>query len=199
MALGGQPFCAGCQAGAARVHETQFITQRCGLSLELRPDSKVFLLVMFYSCGYRMENMGGLGGEWQQPGSRGDGSGGGSDGGAEDGGGGGGRAGGVESSGGGGGGVMEMAGDVEVEVVLAVPRHRALGLLSHLMWTQKVGLLPRASHTATPQATCLLPWAYLLLGCSLRINRLAHKCSPSPDHVPLPANNCWDGGTRLSS
>lgn len=64
--------------------------------------------------------MGGLGGEWQQPGSRGDGSGGGSDGGAEDGGGGGGRAGGVESSGGGGGGVMEMAGDVEVEVVLAV-------------------------------------------------------------------------------
>lgn len=153
---------------------------------------------MFYPCGYRMENMGHLGGEWQQPGSRGDGSGGGSDGGAEDGSGGRGRAGGVESSGGGCGGVMEMVGAVEVMVVLAVPRHRALGLLSHLMWTQKVGLLPSTRHTATPRATCLLPWAYLLLDCSLRINQLALPLRITPVY-PLTTAGMGERGLALES
>ena len=77
-------------------------------------------------------------------------------------------------------GVVEVIGMVEVkvmvevevkvelvEVVLVVARHRPLGLLSHMIWTQKVGLLTSAHSSAIPQIPCLLPWVSLLLNCSL--------------------------------
>ena len=52
-------------------------------------------------------------------------------------------------------------------MVEVAPRHRALGLLSHPIRTQKVGLLPNAYSTATPQVPASYLGAGLLLSCSL--------------------------------